>query len=1206
MTSFVHDPMSWLPAVRSMAPLSYSPTIPEMELGTSSALVLVALYFFTTRAQPSKSLYMLTVPAALAVTVHFDALVSACFWAMTALFFTIFSFRTLIIGVIYGHDAFENHIMNMPCTLPNKNVSAFRQKHVDQPFTLKGHVVNNSNTHSNAAQRRSAARHWIDTAISYDGRVNYAINCSNSDLRKGAEGDRKIRTAKDAVYYNETRNDTPSSRHHYSSIDDLDWFTNQQMSDLLRKSIDDDNTIYSYVHRPTSACFRTDEFTVNYNDTTQKWKFKCADEDSYDQELWDNNSSIVSHISLGSITRRKQLTILTLTIIFMFVLHHVIARNTPLSVTTPFGTFCYDWFELTWYKFSFFEIPPDYQVNIGFRSGAQLYTLPSIWSFVPDWGRVTLVHNMIDYPWTVACPDYYARYAFTLMSGIVFYAISIILLMAAGLRSGFHFTFHIDCDSNRSIWICHPVVRFGAVRTLYYIASIVKLLPKRLQPSIVQTPPSPLEDIGVKIHAFTHIDQETSQRLYTYNLAGANRTTVFDELAYNLVKSHNLSAKAKISVSQFCIAYGSEFKDKWTTDQITVGINAVTYESGHTEVIDCMRPPSVTNYRFRPDDYVEEEKESTLKGFFPGATRGCTYIAQSSRGNTQHGIQTRITDVKPQGIASVTNRYQQRNIVSFLNEYKKDIGHIKARMLTPDEVYERQAKVTQRQTNAEAMSHRPSDWLDFTSIIGKATRSFQKTEAGMKPSDPRNITPMPPTVRLQNSRISLALASNMKKTKWYAFGLTPNEVAARVAGHVSDARTRAIALGDYSRMDGTITKLIREFDLAFLHSNFEQKDHEEIDTWYEMTYGNKVNAGMGVHYDQDTSQASGDPYTSALNTARNSFISYCCLLASPIPGTSDRISEAGAYKNLGLMAGDDSIQRNLDAARSITTAASWGFTLKFVMARRGDPVDFLARNYSPAVWIGGTDNVCSPLRMISKFHVSSLSDTVPHNVIAHTKARSILANDSETYIVGDWMRKIVEQTQLEYDAYCGKKPKSLALLNNERQWNDRWASTHGDIKETSYQVGNTMDHDWQIALFLKEFESERIDEFDLFLQDPTSIWNENPVLLQSNAKPAAQTYMGNGVLVDPLTTAQQEQKHDKPTIDLKQADASGKTAATPTEAGSRIFCKRATNTRGWYEGLAPCYEPVKVLGKYCRTCNDIFVAARKSKPPSSDSDGGEK
>jgi hypothetical protein len=472
-----------------------------------------------------------------------------------------------------------------------------------------------------------------------------------------------------------------------------------------------------------------------------------------------------------------------------------------------------------------------------------------------------------------------------------------------------------------------------------------------------------------------------------------------------------------------------------------------------------------------------------------------------------------VTDVKPT-LPPIT-RKQQKLITEFLVEYRKEVEP--TRITSYDEVLLRQTRPIQRRSNEQAMDILPWVWLKITLTVGKMTKSFQKQEASTKPGDPRNITPMPDKVRLENSRISYPLANNMKKTKWYSFGMMPAAIARAVALYVSDPRTKTIGLGDYSRMDGTVNHLVRTFDLAFLHANFDTADHEFIDEWYSLTYGNYVNAGWGEKYEQGDSQASGDPYTSCLNTARNAFIQFCC--------AREDLQPAGAYDNLGLAAGDDSIQRNVNPDTAVKVAKTWGFVLKFATRLRGQTIDYLSRQYSPAVWDGAPDNIACPLRLISKFHISRLATKVPAEVLAYTKAVSVMANDHSTYLLSNWMRKIIRQTSVPARAWIKQASAGAKCeLTRERQWAARLIDDSCDIErlpkdfssKASYQTEMQLDSVWQTQIFIDEgFNVNDMEDFIEWCDNPNTDWRDCPVLYEREAIKTALPYLANGEIVGP-------------------------------------------------------------------------------------------
>jgi hypothetical protein len=1133
-------------------------------------------------------------------------------------------------GSDYIRNAFIENMELTPCISEGTNVSEFRRRHADRPFTLKGHSLNVSNTHANAARRRSAARHWIQTSIVAEGRTPYAINCSNSDLRKGSSGSRRLRTVKDFTYYSKSKQDVPTNLHHFSSIDDLDWYTPVQMNEFLQQSSSLDSTIYSYVHTPVSGSFQTDEFTVTYSPTTGLWSFNCQDSDSYHQELWDNTQSITSHFSMRKITPFVLLvcTLVSLALVLAYVSFHTV--HAPLSFSFLGYKRCYEWLDFTYYVLEHRLRTQWLHVPFNLPSMSQPLTevtfncyIPTPWLLVPKVVHFGIGTRILQYPSFVDCPDPAVTLAVCFFIFTISLPIVICIARLSGLQSGFHFGFHIACGEHRAIWVLTPGPRFGFARTIWNILDVFTHLPRRLQPAVIRVPPTKLSPAGTTILGMVRQDSAKNTPIYAYNIVGSSVVTHFDARAYNIVADHNSRSEKGMNASSFSLTYARDnvnARDYWSTDQVNVGISAVTHATHHARAIEYQLEPSATYYRFHVADFDPVPKDNPLKPFFAGATRGLTYIPLSTRGNTQHGVDTRINDVKPQGLPKHTTRLQQSRIASFIRLYQQDVGG-RQELWSNEQVVEKQNKPSQRLTNAEAQLTTPGDWANAILALGQKTKSFQKNEAGMKPGDPRNITVMPPVVRLQNSRIALPLATNLKKTKWYAFGKSPAQVAQAVAEHVSDPRTDCVGLGDYSRMDGTVNHLVREFDLAFLKVNFPPSEHAEIEEWYEYTYNNEVSATFGVKYWQDNSQASGDPYTSALNTARNAFICYCCLLASPMRNTTARLTEAGAYANIGLCAGDDSLQRNIDAIESAKTALTWGFSLKIIVAERGQPIDFLARQYSNAVWFGSTDNICSPLRLISKFHVSALVDAVPRDVIANMKAKSILTNDKDTLIVGDWMRMIVCQTEAAACAWRKTaRETKLHMLEGERMWSDRWAACH-EGSGTSYQEDISGDPDWQIAILLREFTDDSLGEFHQFLEDPNSTWHECPILQSASAKPAATPYYGNDVLVNPEEhkdakamppppRAPSPMEDPSPMVEEHKVRAPTRTPPPnehppkehkPRDAARTLeaprVCKRGDRNTGWYKDMQPCTTIVTGKHAFCEVCNKIYMDA-KARPSS--------
>jgi hypothetical protein len=887
------------------------------------------------------------------------------------------------------------------------------------------------------------------------------------------------------------------------------------------------------------------------------------------------------------------------------------------SFTIGSYTWCYQWIETTIPSLSYsYTVVEDFV----FKSSAYgTLVIPFSKTSLNHLIYPIVVFRPFQYPSIIDCPVESNVLIYTVTSiGIITTIMILTWYKFLQLESGLHQCFHIPCGQNRTIWILRPTARFGLLKTIWMIKDIRKYLPVRLEPEIVTIPPSVLSPDGNTMYAFSYIDPATKQVVYTYTLAGTHTSACVDHKAYTIIKTWNTDRKKKMTASQFNQQYGGD--KKWDPLEVSLAILAVTYATKHRQGLDYARHPSTTHYTFKPDDYeVADDFKPAHDEYFKGCTRGATYIPIKSKGNTAHSIKTRITDVKPT-LPPITKK-QQCLITEFLTQYKQEVKP--TRITGYDEVLERQTRQIQIVSNDEALDILPWMWHKLTSITGKITKSFQKQEASVKPGDPRNITPMPAKVRLENSRISYPLSANMKKTKWYSFGMMPAEIARAVAAYVSDPRTETIGLGDYSRMDGTVNHRVRTFDLAFLYANFDRVDHDFIHEWYSHTYGNHVNAGWGEHYEQGDSQASGDPYTSCLNTARNAFIQFCCARVD--------LSPKGAYENLGLAAGDDSIQRNVKPESAVKVASDWGFVLKFVTKTRGQPIDYLSRLYSPAVWTGATDSISCPLRLISKFHVSRLATKVPDYVIAFTKAQSVMANDHSTYLLSNWMRKIIRQTSVQARIWIKNASKGAKdELTCERQWASRVITTldedkpyyHGDA---SYQSEMELDVDWQIQMFINEgFDVADMDDFIQWCDDPETDWRNCPVIYEQEAKVREVPYMANGDIVGPCSDSQpdthkgsNEPVTETPVLTIPDQNVrvdnlehkqwleifKAKVSAHELDHENKhnvnfckqtFRCKRGDNCKGWYAGLEPCRTQVTKDGKFCRECNKIYRSKRKT------------
>jgi hypothetical protein len=193
--------------------------------------------------------------------------------------------------------------INTPSVARKDVASQFRDNCARQPFSLRGHAVVDSNPHRYAAQRRTAARHWIVTNIYHRGKEPFAVNLSSSDIRKGTKGNRQIRTMKDHNYYTATSDSTPTTDHDIMAIDDLDHYSSAQLHELLCLSTLVGANLFSYTLKPTAGAFKSDEASIAYNHETRKWETLLPDEATYEDALWDSTKEFVSSFTFGDLDR---------------------------------------------------------------------------------------------------------------------------------------------------------------------------------------------------------------------------------------------------------------------------------------------------------------------------------------------------------------------------------------------------------------------------------------------------------------------------------------------------------------------------------------------------------------------------------------------------------------------------------------------------------------------------------------------------------------------------------------------------------------------------------------------------------------------------------------------------------------------------------------------------------------------------------------
>jgi hypothetical protein len=395
---------------------------------------------------------------------------------------------------------------------------------------------------------------------------------------------------------------------------------------------------------------------------------------------------------------------------------------------------------------------------------------------------------------------------------------------------------------------------------------------------------------------------------------------------------------------------------------------------------------SVMRYQY---GYYEPDAKPSVTPFMSPFMKGC-YAPDQTRGNDEQCIAGRVTNVANE--AQLTP-FASRCVDEFLAFLIPDPQALEP--VDVEEVHARQDRPSQR-----ALLNRAG----FTTALvddDAYLEAMQKKEAYEKPTDPRNITIIPPVTKLHWSRVIYAFGSILKTQRWYAFSRTPRATALRVA-EVCMAAKRNVAKTDANRWDGHVAPALRSLERRALCRAFKVEWHERVLELASRQFGRRGKTKFGVKYELGWSRASGSTETSDFNTMDNAFIAY---LHFRMRG----LTMYESWDALGVYGGDDGLTADVDVDtyRRAATSVGQDFTIEPVL-RNEHGVQFLSRYYSPFVWQGAPDSMCDIRRTLTKFHVThSLPLGITPLQKLREKCTGLVFCDPNTPLVGPLARLVV-------------------------------------------------------------------------------------------------------------------------------------------------------------------------------------------------------
>ena len=392
----------------------------------------------------------------------------------------------------------------------------------------------------------------------------------------------------------------------------------------------------------------------------------------------------------------------------------------------------------------------------------------------------------------------------------------------------------------------------------------------------------------------------------------------------------------------------------------------------------------VRAYQYEPRTYDQDAKPK-LQSFMSPLVHGAFAPVPNEAGERQC-VKGRITDMKQAEPKPSPFRDQ------CMEEFATLI--MQGAHLEPVDV---EVVIDKQTTPAQKLSLNKA-FLSGATLIA-VLKCFIKSEAYPDVKDPRNISTYNDSDKLSMSQFALALSEHMKQFKWYGPGKTPLEIAVRMVEICADASY--LNISDFRRMDGTITMVLRGMDRAvcmkaFIHHRLV------LNELLNRNAGNKGVMPSGTSFDQGSSHGSGCAATSNFQTTRAAFTAYLAFRHTVKPN-GQTYQPQEAFDALGIHFGDDGADADLPISSHAWACKQVGLLVESSIVQRGDPgVNFLARNYSPAIWTGCPNSMCDVKRQLSKFHTTvRLPANVPAEQKLLEKSMSYLATDRNTPVIGE-------------------------------------------------------------------------------------------------------------------------------------------------------------------------------------------------------------
>jgi len=964
---------------------------------------------------------------------------------------------------MYGE---ENYIERTLTRLPIRGLSLRETLQSEPMFNLR---PNTTNGHPWCAARRTAAQNLIETVIQTHGLEPYSISSSIKDVDRATPGCREFFCIKDALYFHQPFEDEIPGNAAFMMID-VDYHLNDaQFTKLLFQ----ERPIMMYTFTPTAPGFRSDEASVVWSEEHHGFITRAPDSspfcDSFVNYYGDQIVAIDDsfHWRDAAHSCKKALLHYSLFLLCMvetLVLRTVFPCNLPTVETVKAPL---------WVTMNDFDCCLEQEVK-----GTAPLTLTEFLKLAQDSlkarhsvnGRKPLIAGGLVVAAAVVSkksPKAGLVIATSLLGVLASYApktafvASTALLsfkfLYAGYRNLSHIIYKIDgryVGESRSVVCLEPRAKGGFWSTLVSYNSLRKWTRKHLVPSKLK------HDDGRTTYSVSSLYPGTAHgEIIKVCLEGSDVSYTSTQTQRDLAGLMNDDSKAPLpGAYEVNLARAKEDKDIDTGEPQSVIHGMVMLK--HFKKVDKsplaatfvqmdpeenLRGPVL--YRNNPAPYTRRnEGKISMRAVVSEFLPGHAMLQVECASNEEDCMRRRLECVRAKGVKytpKLSKRFNEFCNLLFPNPQL-------LRLEDTAEVYANQKKPTQRNLLDKAFrTLDPFNPPDASSFMNRI-KSFMKKEIGGKAGPARNISPSAPEARAMCSLIAYALSKFVKKQSWYAFGQDPSKIAQRVMEICSqhgipsadqlDLKNLSGSGTDFSKMDGTVNPVTRALDKAILYHAFCSGDHWLAQGFYDCVYGSMIKGKYGTKSSQGASQASGDPFTSILNTIRNAFCVWNAL-------RNQGLSKQQAWSSLGIYGGDDGLTINLQKHFFEMSCAELGFvaTLDIFKPLAEDckerTVTFLSRQYGPGVWLGDVENICDPPRTLRSMPFTGTN--MAAESIIHLKYNSLLRADADTFLISTICKFVLSCSDIPTKLTA----KDLKSLNGQKAvtWASRSQDLHGGV-----------------------------------------------------------------------------------------------------------------------------------------------------------------